>query len=79
MTSPNGATENTALVLDLTKLEKLRLRGGKTIGRCPACAEGGGNRKGEHLFIAKNAQFGNKAIRHIRIAREQIDEFVRNV
>ncbi len=37
--------------LDLSKLERARLRGGKVIARCPACAEGGGDRKGEHLVV----------------------------
>lgn len=44
--------------LDLTKLEKVRRRGSNTIARCPACAEAGGDRKGEHLFINNNGQFG---------------------
>jgi len=44
--------------LDLTKLEKIRRRGSNTIARCPACAESGGDRKGEHLFINDAGQFG---------------------
>ncbi|MFH0796996.1 MAG: hypothetical protein V2A65_08080 [Candidatus Omnitrophota bacterium] len=44
--------------LDLTKLEKVRRRGSNTIARCPACAESGGDRKGEHLFINDRGQFG---------------------
>lgn len=35
--------------LDLTKLEKARIRGGKLIARCPVCARGGGDKSGEHL------------------------------
>ena len=44
--------------LDLTKLEKIRRRGSNTIARCPACAESGDDRKGEHLFINDAGQFG---------------------
>ena len=44
--------------LDLDKLEKVHERGGKYIARCPACAEGGNDRKGEHLFIASDGRFG---------------------
>ena len=45
-------------MLDLNKLEKVRERGGKTIARCPACAETGNDKKGEHLFIAADGKFG---------------------
>jgi hypothetical protein len=44
--------------LDLAKLEKVRHRGSNTIARCPACAEAGSDRKGEHLFINDCGQFG---------------------
>ena len=44
--------------LDLTKLEKVRRRGSNTIARCPACAEAGGDRKGDHLFINDGGRFG---------------------
>lgn len=44
--------------LDLTQLEKVKRRGSNTIARCPACAEAGSDRKGEHLFINNNGQFG---------------------
>ncbi len=44
--------------LDLTKLEKVRQRGSNTIARCPACAEVGRDRKGEHLFINDRGHFG---------------------
>lgn len=44
--------------LDLSKLEKLKRRGSNTIARCPACAESGDDRKGEHLFINDAGQFG---------------------
>lgn len=37
--------------LDLERLEKPRLRGGKLVCRCPACAEIGADKSGEHLVI----------------------------
>ena len=43
---------------DWSKLENVRHRGVNTIARCPACAEQGNDRKGEHLFINANGQFG---------------------
>ena len=44
--------------LDFSKLEKVRHHGSKTIARCPACAEAGSDRKGEHLFIEPGGRFG---------------------
>lgn len=44
--------------LDLSKLEKVKRRGSNTIARCPACAESGSDRKGEHLLINDAGQFG---------------------
>jgi len=44
--------------LDLSRLEKVKRRGLNTITRCPACAESGGDRKGEHLMINDTGQFG---------------------
>jgi len=44
--------------LDVSRLEKVRRRGSNTIARCPACAEAGNDRKGEHLFINAKGQFG---------------------
>ncbi|MFC1551908.1 hypothetical protein ACFL6P_05010 [Candidatus Latescibacterota bacterium] len=44
--------------LDINKLEKVKGRGSNTIAQCPACAEDGGDRKGEHLFINDRGQFG---------------------
>ena len=37
--------------LDLSKLEHVRERGGRIIAQCPACAEEGADRSGEHLVI----------------------------
>jgi putative DNA primase/helicase len=38
-------------MIDLSKLEKPRIKNGKTIARCPACAETGNDTKADHLFI----------------------------
>lgn len=44
--------------LDIARLEKVRQVGGKTIARCPACAEDGNDEKGEHLVIMQDGRFG---------------------
>jgi len=45
--------------LDVGKLEKVReLAGGIVQARCPACAEGGNDRSGEHLRIYPDGKFG---------------------
>lgn len=44
--------------LDLARLGKIRTHGGKTIARCPACAESDGDHAGEHLFIDAAGRFG---------------------
>ena len=44
--------------LDLSRLENVRQRGGKTIARCPACAEEGHDKKSEHLVIMADGRFG---------------------
>lgn len=44
--------------LDLSRLEKVKRRGSNVIARCPACAESGGDHKGEHLLINDAGQFG---------------------
>ena len=44
--------------LDLSKLQNVREQGGKTIARCPACAERGMDETGEHLIIQPDGRFG---------------------
>ena len=45
--------------LDVTKLEKVReLANGVRQARCPACAEGGSDKKGEHLRIYADGRYG---------------------
>jgi|GEM_PF-1464204 len=44
--------------LDPARLENVRTINGKTVARCPACAEAGGDKSGEHLCIAAAGHFG---------------------
>lgn len=44
--------------LELDKLENLRSCGGKWIARCPACAEAGHDRSGNHLCVFDDGRFG---------------------
>jgi len=43
--------------LDLSKLESVRERGGRTIAACPACREVGADKRGEHLVIYDGGAF----------------------
>jgi hypothetical protein len=44
--------------LDLSRLENVRQCGGKTLARCPACAEEDRDTKGVHLVIYQDGKFG---------------------
>lgn len=44
--------------LDISRLENVRQSGGKTIARCPACAEDGKDEKGDHLVIMRDGRYG---------------------
>lgn len=44
--------------LDVSKLEKVRDFAGGKLARCPACAEAGQDRTGEHLRIYPDGKFG---------------------
>jgi hypothetical protein len=46
------------MALDLEKLENVKERGGKTVARCPACAEGGADSAGDHLVIMPDGKWG---------------------
>lgn len=46
------------MALNILELEKVKHRGASTIARCPACAENGRDRKGDHLFINNEGRFG---------------------
>lgn len=43
--------------IDLARIEKVRQVGSKFIGRCPACAENGDDRRGNHLAILPSGKF----------------------
>ena len=43
--------------LDFSKLENMKHQNGVTTARCPACAEEGRDRKGNHLFINNDGRF----------------------
>lgn len=59
--------------LDLTKLEKVRdLGNGGIQARCPACAEAGQDRKGEHLRIQADGRFGCCVYPQDRLHRKRI-------
>jgi putative DNA primase/helicase len=44
--------------IDLSRLEKPRNKGGKTIARCPACAETGNDNNADHLYINAHGKYG---------------------
>lgn len=44
--------------LDLSRLENVHGGEDKTLARCPACAEAGGDSEGEHLFLNSEGAFG---------------------
>ncbi|HEY6154644.1 MAG TPA: hypothetical protein VIW07_12965 [Candidatus Udaeobacter sp.] len=44
--------------LDLSKLDNLHEMAEKTIARCPACAEKGEDRSGDHLVVRPDGRFG---------------------
>jgi hypothetical protein len=43
---------------DISKLQSIRTRGGKTTAHCPACAEVGHDQTRDHLFIQPDGRFG---------------------
>lgn len=44
--------------LDQSRLENVHPSGGKVLARCPACAEQGGDKTGDHLFQSADGGFG---------------------
>ncbi len=59
--------------LDRNKLEKVReLGSGAVEARCPACAEAGQDRKGEHLRIQPDGKFGCCVFPQDRLHRKRI-------
>lgn len=43
--------------IDMSRLENVRRSGNKTVARCPACAESGQDKKGNHLIISNDGKF----------------------
>ena len=44
--------------VDVTKLDQVVLKDGKTVARCPACAARGGDAKGNNLVVFPDGRFG---------------------
>jgi hypothetical protein len=55
-------------------LKKLKQRGNKTVAQCPACAEDGGDKHGQHLVIYADGRFGCVANPGDRAHRRRIAE-----
>lgn len=45
-------------MLNVDKLQAIKQNGSRITARCPACAEEGRDRKGNHLFIYPDGRFG---------------------
>jgi hypothetical protein len=43
--------------IDMSKLENVKNKGNRTVARCPACAESGQDKKGNHLIINSDGKF----------------------
>lgn len=43
--------------IDISKLENVKNTGNKIVARCPACAESGQDKKGNHLIINNDGKF----------------------
>lgn len=46
------------MCLDILKLENCRKKGNKVVARCPACAETGQDKQGNHLIHYDDGRFG---------------------
>ena len=66
-------------MLNTHLLEKLRHRGGKTLARCPACAEEGRDRTGNHLTIFPSGKYACAAHAGDAEHRRRIFALVGNV
>jgi hypothetical protein len=51
-------TKPADMSLDLAKLELIRDKGDAKVARCPACAEAGRDRRGDHLWVGPDGRFG---------------------
>jgi hypothetical protein len=63
-------------MLDLNKLEKVKTSNGKTIARCPACAEAGEDTDGKHLAIFTDGRYACVTHQGDREHRKRIFELV---
>lgn len=52
------STKPADMSLDPAKLEMVRAKGDAKVARCPACAEAGRDRRGDHLWIGADGRFG---------------------
>jgi hypothetical protein len=70
-----GSIEN--MSLDLSKLERVRYQDGSYTARCPACAEHGGDARGDnHLIVFADDRFGCAANANDLMHRKRIFELV---
>lgn len=51
-------TKPADMSLDLAMLELIRDKGDAKVARCPACAEAGRDRRGDHLWVGPDGRFG---------------------
>ena len=56
-TGPQLSIELGTLMIDVGRIEKARKTGEGWIGRCPACAEGGADKTGNHLKVWPDGRF----------------------
>ena len=65
-------------MIALDRLENVRTTSGKTTARCPACAEAGGDRAGDHLVLLASGKFGcvNHPGPQGRVHRQRVFELV---
>ena len=62
--------------INIAKLEKVKHRGPDIIARCPACAEGGADKSGEHLKLYSDGRFACVAYAGDKPHRARIFELV---
>jgi hypothetical protein len=62
--------------LDVTKLENVREKRGKTTARCPACAKKGQDHSGDHLVIYPDGAYGCVAHEGDEAHRREIFDLV---
>jgi hypothetical protein len=58
--------------LNISKLKNVKQKTDKTTAQCPACAEVGGDAKGEHLVIYSDGKFGCAAHPNDKAHRKEI-------